>query len=106
MVFGVWPPTQHSALSEMNPEYRLYKHSSAPLPFARPLHIFLGPYMAAGGRGCVLETQHLAPDSDLHETQVIIQPENTSNAQTILSFRIDVPEGCKLQEGVNIIPVA
>ena len=80
----------------MNPEYRLYKHSSAPLPFARPLHIFLGPYMAAGGRGCVLETQHLAPDSDLHETQVIIQPENTSNAQTILSFGIDVPEGLTL----------
>ena len=69
-LWGVAPPTQHSALSEMNPEYRLYKHSSAPLPFARPVHIFLGPYMAAGGRGCVLEIQHLG--TDLHETKVII----------------------------------
>ena len=53
-VSGVAPDTtfcRPPALSEMDPEYRLYKHSSAPLPFARPVHIFLGPYKAAGGRG-------------------------------------------------------
>ena len=81
-VWGVAPYTtfwRPPALSEMDPEYRLYKHSSAPLPFARPVHIFLGPYMATGGRGCVLEIQHLAPD--LQETQVTIKPENANNAQ-------------------------
>ena len=82
----------------MDPEYRLYKHSSAPLPFARPVHIFLGPYKAAGGRGCVLlEIQHLGPD--LHETQVTIQPENTNNAQHSFLELMSL-----IQEGVKIIP--
>ena len=100
-VSGVAPDTtfcRPPALSEMDPEYRLYKHSSAPLPFARPVHIFLGPYKAAGGRGCVLlEIQHLGPD--LHETQVTIQPENTNNAQHSFLELMSL-----IQEGVKIIP--
>ena len=73
MVFRVGPVSafwRPPALSEMDPDYRLYKHSPAPLPFARPVHIFLGPYMAAGGRGCVLGIQHRPIDSP--DTKVIL----------------------------------
>ena len=73
MVFRVGPVSafwRPPALSEMDPDYRLYKHSPASLPFARPVHIFLGPYTAAGGRGCVLGIQHRPIDSP--DTKVIL----------------------------------